>query len=59
MREVYREENTGIWSARSRVLRAVVNAENKHQAAAADTLQDKKYESFTTQGETNNRGKFL
>jgi hypothetical protein len=34
MREVYREKNTGIWTTRSRVLRAVVNAENKHRAAA-------------------------
>jgi hypothetical protein len=36
-----------------------VNAENKHRAAAADTLRDKKYESFTAQGETNNQGTFL
>lgn len=59
MREVYREKNTGIWTTRSRVLRAVVNAENKHRAAAADTLQDKNYESSTTQRKTNNRGTFL
>lgn len=52
MREVYREKNTGIWTTRSRVLRAVVNAENKHRAAAADTLEDKNYESSTTQRET-------
>jgi hypothetical protein len=42
MSEVSREKNTGIWTTESQVVRSVVNAENKHRAAA-DILEDKNY----------------
>jgi hypothetical protein len=58
MSEVYREKNTGIWTTERHVVRAVVNAENKH-LAAADILQDKNYEPFTAQRETNERSTVL